>query len=294
MGLVVTRTPSWRRRLGAPPGLPWATATAVAVALAGFIAMAELDRLATGALTPQLESGSITALQSVQALGNTAVWDVWQDLEGPLRNAVGGWIFWTALFDVLFFVGYLHLLARLVPARLSRVARRSRLVVLLAEILESVLLCVAARSMDDGVVGWLERWPLAVAATVKWAALAVLVVAAFRSAEVRARAGRGVVRAFRALRVQRLSLIVVGALAALSLVPTRTSPTSSPTCCGAGSTSSRRRPSSTSEPGCWPRACRRRPVRARPAAQRAAWSSRVGVAGEFPPHRAVRRSTRRG
>jgi hypothetical protein len=216
---VVTRTPSWRTRLGAPPELPWATATAGAVALAGYIAMAELDRLATGALTDELESGSITALQGFRALWNTEVWDHWQLLGVPLRNAVGGWIFWTAVFDVLFFVGYLHLLARVVPSATSRVARRSRLVVLLAEITESVLLCVAARSMGDGVVGWVERWSLAVTAEIKWAALAVLAVTAFRSDEVRARVSRGVVRAFRALRVQRLSLIVVVALAALSLVP---------------------------------------------------------------------------
>lgn len=233
----------------AKPQRPVDVATAVVALIAGLIAMGEIGRLASGVLSDELASRSFGELQSITAAWNTTeAWTHWQTVVQQGSDFIPWWLFWTGVADVVFFVGYLWLLGRLaeksdkqardsfIQTAISEgfsteeahrladeiapgVARRCVTWLLCVEILETLLLWLAAFSLRDATVGWFERWPLAVVAEAKWLVVIVLLLALLRDAGVRRTVGRGLRRSFHALRVQRLSLFIVVLLAVLSLLP---------------------------------------------------------------------------
>jgi hypothetical protein len=198
-------------------------ATAVAVGLAGLIAVLEINRLSTSVLNSALVSRGISELSAPFAAWKTGVWDHWADLGSKTEvqgaDSVAGWIALTAGFDLLFIAGYGWLLLRAVRASESPVARRSLQVLVGAELAETALLWVGAAFLAGAGVPVPVRVLLAAATTIKWLALVVLVVALLRDRPFRKAFNRALVHAFRALRVQRLSLLIVVVIGALSLVP---------------------------------------------------------------------------
>jgi hypothetical protein len=198
--------------MDAPPPLPVENGRALAVGAAGLIGWWEIDRLITGAVSPDGESRSLNGFLTSDR------WELWAGATTSAPGAIARWIIVASLFDVLFFWGYLTLLTRWVGGR-SRVARYAIRVLWIVEIAESVLLVLAAAALWIGEVPWLIWVPLVALTAAKWLVVAVALIAAVRSESVRRCTGRWIARAFEALRVQRLSLVVVVVLGALSLVP---------------------------------------------------------------------------
>ena len=181
----------------------------------GLIAMSETNRLITGALDPQARSRSLTEVTGPLALADTEAWNTWEGLV-DLREEVAAWIGLSAVFDLLFIAGYFLLVRQLV--RHTRFPRRALVGLMRIDVLESALLLVGALALALGGVGWF-RHVVAAVATAKWVLVAVLVTAVLRNDDLRHRLWTMTVRTARALRVQRLSLLVIVVFAALAVVP---------------------------------------------------------------------------
>jgi hypothetical protein len=200
-----------------PPRLPAGVLTATAMAVAGLVAVAEIDRLISGRLTDDLRSHSVGEFVGPMAWGQRDDWDDWLGLGDGARRDVAGWIVQSTAADIVFFLGYGFLLWQL--SRATAVGRWTVRLLVGAEALEALLLLVASSLLaDDRMPAWL-RVVLAAVATVKWVLVAVVGVTLLRDDLLRRGLLDKLARASRALRVQRLSLVVVVVLAVLSLVP---------------------------------------------------------------------------
>ncbi|WP_461022048.1 hypothetical protein [Thalassiella azotivora] len=199
-----------------PPRLPVRTGLALLALLGAGVVLGEVDRLVTGAITPRGESRSLTDLVGPLAVaGDGRAWAVWQASEWT--GTVAAAVLAHVVADVVLVLAYWTLLRRRVAA--SRVARRALVVLVGFEVAEAVgLLTGAAALLAGGTAPWL-RLPLASATSGKWAAVTVLVVAAFRHDGLRGRAAGALRSGARAVWYQRLSLLVVLVLTVLSIVP---------------------------------------------------------------------------
>lgn len=201
----------------------------VGVTIGGLIALAEVDRLIGHAVTPGSNStiGNIVGLSAVRNVGQ---WDVWSAaLVHSASGEVLSRLIWChVFFDFIFYVGYVLLLWRVLAAAFDlpagvhhggNIAKTFLLLLLAAEIFESVCLMLAAALLNGGVgpLGWF----VAAAATAKWGAIALLGITLVRNRRFRRVVVGTTRRIVPALWIQRLSMVVVVLLVALTLLPMR-------------------------------------------------------------------------
>ncbi|HEY0127490.1 MAG TPA: hypothetical protein VGB58_10175 [Blastococcus sp.] len=186
--------------------------TALAVALAGLIGWQEVGRLVSGAVSPERVSYSLDGFLLADR------WELWGGATTSDTDAIARGILVASACDVAFFVGYFFLVRWWIGST-APVATTALRWLVWVEIAESVLLATAAVFLWTGDVPWFIWGPLVVLGGAKWLALLVVVVAALRSPEFRSRTWSGTRRTFDALRVQRLSLVIVVLLGVLALVP---------------------------------------------------------------------------
>jgi hypothetical protein len=207
-----------------------------------FLAFEEVNRVA--GQFPGTQSNTLSILEMTGPLALTRIggWEGWAATAGadPVIPASP----WAAivlylLLDLAFIGLYSHLISRGIARWMPRVtvageltdeqrARRlsrwravvALLILLGADVVEDVLLGVAA-----GVLASHEPFPLALqwaiagASTVKFAALGLLALSFLLLPQFRGDVRAMVVRGWRAVYAQRLSVVVVVVLAALSLLP---------------------------------------------------------------------------
>ncbi|WP_068274218.1 hypothetical protein [Aldersonia kunmingensis] len=203
--------------------------TWVGLTTAAAIALSEVDRLISHAVTPGANS-TIGEIVGPGAVGATDSWDDWTDAlpESRYPDALGPLIGWHIAFDAIFFIGYGVLLWRAIDAAYDSpvlrrhggtVAKVFLSILLVAEVVEGVLLLICAFLVDSGV--GFAAVLVAIVATVKWAGVLALVVTLVRSRNHRfvVVAARTVRRVWHALWIQRLSGVVVLVLVALTLLP---------------------------------------------------------------------------
>ena len=187
-------------------------------AVAALIVMVEIDRVTAQFVSPAGQGFSATEVQGPLALTQLTAWQGWHTallgapigllgahlILGALFAATSGWLAWRWL------------------AAFAR-QRRWLLLLLGLEAVETVLLTAALIRL--GTLGDDQRFDstfatlVAVGATAGWAAAAALVVSLLRDGGARRGIRMLLARLRGALYAQRLSLIVVGALAAIALIP---------------------------------------------------------------------------
>ncbi|MBO1267125.1 hypothetical protein [Arthrobacter cavernae] len=195
--------------------LRWKTATWIVVALALWLAMAELDRLIAGLIVSG-ESRRIADVVGVAAFESRDSWELWSRLDpqdGPRLSVL---IRIHAGLDLLFAASYVWLLWRLVRPRwqLGIVAG----VIALAELAEAAFLMIGAAAVQNHETAWVGS-ALAGASLIKWLTLLFFLLCCLAVPGVRTRVLGGIRRIALALHFQRLSAAVVAVIAVLALLP---------------------------------------------------------------------------
>jgi hypothetical protein len=206
-----------------------------------FLAFEEVDRVAGQFPGTQSNTLSILGMTGPLALTRIGGWEGWAATTGadPVIPASP----WAAvvlylLLDLAFIGIYSHLIARGIARRMPPVTateltdeqvarRRARwravvawLILLTADVVEDALLGVGA-----GVLAAHEpfplplQWAIAGAATVKFAATALLVLSFLLLSQFRGDVRAMLWRGWQAVYAQRLSVVVVAVLTALALLP---------------------------------------------------------------------------
>lgn len=196
--------------------LQWRLATVAASAVTLWIALGELDRLVSGAVTEKGVSRSAQSLQGLDAWGQRDSWGIWALLEPKSREQLTVLLRNFAVLDLVFAASYILLLGLFFR---EYVLPRLLLIALAAcEAGELVLVLIGACFVRDGAVYGAGAL-LAVLSIVKWAAVGLLLISAFGYRRLRVRLKTGFVRAWRAVFFQRLSAAVLVLLAAMALLP---------------------------------------------------------------------------
>jgi len=206
-----------------PPGLPVGKGILWSVLAAAAIALGEVNRLLAGAIGADGTSRTASGLFGPSAWASRDAWQVWQS--GPFADLAVRFLLLHLVVDAVMVMAYAWLLLRLFLPR-SQVAVVATLVLVGLEGLEGALGAVGAlllRAGADGgsgaaVPGVLVTG-LALVSTAKWLVVAFLLVVTVRVRVVRDHLRDVLLAAARALYHQRLSVVVVILLAALSLLP---------------------------------------------------------------------------
>lgn len=207
-----------------------------------FLAFEEVDRVAGQFPGTQSNTLSILGMTGPLALTRIGGWEGWAATAGA--GAVVPASPWAAIvlylvLDLALIGIYSHLISRAIARWMPPVTsmgdltdeeiirRRARwraivawLILLVADLIEDALLGIAA-----GVLATHQPFPLtlqlaiAAAATVKFAALGLLVLSFLLSSQVRGDVRAMLRRGWQAVYAQRLSVVVVAVLAALALLP---------------------------------------------------------------------------
>lgn len=203
----------WRRRLRATV---FSSVALVLVAVAALLVMNELDRLIGDVVSP---SGRTHALSGVYGLGaalETEAWGDWAASDFPVGTLIRASVVADLVLIACYAVLLLRVVRRVAPAGSRSLWWGTRMVwvFVIADLVEDALLVTLS---IPGVPGWLV-WPQVVVTYAKFAAGAVVLGYLFLSRtagdRMRSAAGRG----WRGLYAQRLVAIVVGAIAAVSLL----------------------------------------------------------------------------
>lgn len=213
---------------------------AVAALSACLVVLVELERLVSGAVSPSGLSRSLSGVIGPAAVWQRSAWDVWA--ASPATDVVVRVLVAHLLVDLGFVALYAWLLRRWVrylrratgpaprPDVVPRIVPVAALALVLADVAEDVVLGAATVALRGGSVpGWLT-WIQASLTSLKWLAFAVLVAGSWVAARRRLGSGPDVVpplrrarqaaaAAGRALAYQRLSVLVVVLVGALSIVP---------------------------------------------------------------------------
>lgn len=180
------------------------------------VVAASMVIIEVNALTGEIVGANNFTYELAKVIGPTAfletgAWAEW----ATGQFGVGGLIRAHLIADVAFMAGYGVLLWRLTaPSTMGRILVG---VLLWVDALEDGLLWTAA--MDVAGFTGLPLGALVVATETKWLVMALLVITMLVDAPLRQRIWRGIRRAFRAAYPHRLPVIVVVAIAVLSLAP---------------------------------------------------------------------------
>ncbi|WP_427015356.1 hypothetical protein ACQCSX_10925 [Pseudarthrobacter sp. P1] len=194
----------------------WATGMLAVLAVATWIAMAEVDRLVSDARTPAGLGGPAGALQASDPAAGPALWGHWAELDPGGRGTVASLLTIYAVLDILFPILYIALLWRFFgPRWLPRILLG---LLALGEAGEAAAQIWAAAGLREGqLLGAVHVLP--VFSEFKWLAAAALVAAVFLTKALRQQLAAALWRGVKAVFFQRLSLAVIVVIAALSLLP---------------------------------------------------------------------------
>ncbi len=203
------------------------------IGLAALIGLSEIDRI-LGSLPS--EDGHVATLGNITglfALPNVELWAVWPSYASAGMSTIEP-ISWAmvayAVMDLFFIAAYGRLLWRFVrpvfnapmPSRQYTEARWMRRVfrgAIGCDVLESLLLILAAAFLRNGPIPSLLAYVIAGAATLKWVSLFILFAMILRIDRTRAALRVFLRKLGWALKVHRLALIVLVLLGSLALVP---------------------------------------------------------------------------
>ena len=187
-----------------------------------MIGMAETDRLIASVLDDKGLGHSFSSVIGPLSFTATAAWGAWASAIG-LNTSIAWWVVVSVVLDVVYYMCYIGALRRFTRAFATEIdtSRQSILVmiwVLLgAEIVESVVLLAGAAYVGLGT--FFMPWIEVVVALLKWGAVAILAVLLLRNEGIRGVIGSALRRGWQAIWFQRLSVIAVVLLVALSTVP---------------------------------------------------------------------------
>jgi len=203
------------------------TGVAAVLAVAGWIAARELDRLTAGVVSPDGSTRTASSLLGPSAWSARDSWQVWHT--SPFAALLPRFLALHLVAQAVLLAALTVLVRRWVQAT-SRVALGAWWVAVaaaavaggLALVGTALLAAAPAHPAGPPDAAWSPPWivpaAVAVAASLAWAAGAVVLVTLLRRGPWRDRTAAGLRRAGRALYYQRLGLAVV-ALLGLSLVP---------------------------------------------------------------------------
>ncbi len=181
-----------------------------------LVAVASIVIIEINALTGEIVGANNFTYQLSQVIGPTAFLETgaWQEWATG-QFGVGGLVRAHVIADLAYIAGYGVLLWRLAaPSLMGRILVGTLIWV---DLIEDGLLWFAAS--DVAGFGGLPAGALVVATEAKWVVVGLLVITMLVDAPLRQRIWRGIRRGFRAAYPHRLPVIVVVAIAVLSLAP---------------------------------------------------------------------------
>lgn len=194
------------------------TGTLTVLALAVWIAMAEVDRLIADAATATGRSASASSLQAIDPRLGQENWSLWVSLPEEIGHQVMVLLAIYFILDMVFAALYAWLLFRLFAGR--RAATWIVRAVLFSELAEGMIQLIT--------LGQLHTEPLRieflltmafVMTEIKWLALVSLIVGIFVYQTLRMSFFGSVRRAWNALFFHRLSVAVIVVIGSLALLP---------------------------------------------------------------------------
>ncbi|HEV7741540.1 MAG TPA: hypothetical protein VGO65_03905 [Pseudolysinimonas sp.] len=179
------------------------------IALASLLAMLELDRLVGETLGSDGQTFTIAQAVGPGAFGSMPAWGIWATAVPSPMPLIGIHV----LLDVVFFVCYLSLLRQVDTTRPWRIGVR---LLFAAEVLEDMMMMLETQRVGAGPAP--ADYIVAFAATAKWLFVLFLVVRAFGT-PIRQRVVAHLRTARALIGVHRVAFVVLGAIAAVSLIP---------------------------------------------------------------------------
>lgn len=218
---------AWLQQLFSPPAAGagaallgrltrWRNGTLASLALAVWIAMAEVDRLIADSATSLGASASASSLQAIDPRLGQENWGLWKSLPENIRNQVCTLLGIYSGLDAIFALLYITLLYTFFSAKfLPRLAVGA---VAAGELTELIL---QAQGIVQLQAGTLPSFVVAamMASGAKWLGLAVLLLFVLLSPELRTAVASRLRRTWRALFFHRISVAVIVLIASLALLP---------------------------------------------------------------------------
>ena len=192
----------------------WLTATLTVCAVTLWIAMAEIDRLVAGIVTPDGGNSSVTILSGFGAFGVRETWSVWARLEDTAHGQLAALVTVHVSLDFGFALLYGTLLFRLARGRI--LPKTIAVTAAALDVAEGVLLLFAIREPGPtpptaGVLGF--------ASNVKWLFLALFIISVLATPLLRKRVWGRLLRLARTMQFHRLTVTAVALVAVLALLP---------------------------------------------------------------------------
>ncbi|NYD77036.1 hypothetical protein [Arthrobacter cupressi] len=194
--------------------LRWLTATLLVCAVTLWIAMAEIDRLVAGVVTPDGGNSSVTILSGFGAFGARDTWSVWAGLDQEDHEQLAALVTVHVAIDFAFALLYGALLFRLARGRI--LARIIAVTAAALDVTEGVLLLFAIR--DAGSTPPAAA-VLGVVTNLKWLVLALFVLGLLATPLLRKRVFGRLRRLAGTVQFHRLTVTAVGLVAVLALLP---------------------------------------------------------------------------
>ncbi len=201
--------------LPTPPRLArWLTATLLVSAVTLWIAMAEIDRLVAGIVTPDGGNSSVTILSGFGAWGARDTWSVWAGLDPEAHTRLTTLVTLHLSIDFVFALLYGALLFRL--AKGTILPRAIAVIAAALDVTEGALLWLAIR--DTGPIPAVAA-VLGVVSNLKWLFLALFALSVLATPLLRNRIFDRSLRLARAIQFHRLTVTAVALVAVLALLP---------------------------------------------------------------------------
>jgi len=192
----------------------WLTATLVVSAATLWIAMAEIDRLVAGIVTPDGRNSSVTLLSGFGDWGARDTWAIWAGLGPEKHGQLAALVTFHASIDFGFALLYGTLLFRL--AKGTVLPRIIAVAAAALDATEGVLLLFAIH--DAGSVP-VTAAVMGVVTNLKWLTLALFVLGVVAMPTLRERVWGRLVRLAKTMQFHRLTVTAVALVAVLALLP---------------------------------------------------------------------------
>lgn len=194
----------------------WSTGTLAALALAVWIAMAEVDRLIADSATSLGRSASASSLQALDPRLGQENWALWRSLPDDIREQVCALLGIYSGLDAVFAILYITLLYKFFASKfLPRLAVGA---VAAGELTELILQSQGIAQLASGTVPSFTAAAI-VASGAKWLGIGVLVLFVLLSPQLRGSVARRLRRTWQALFFHRISVAVIVLIASLALLP---------------------------------------------------------------------------
>ncbi|WP_120523199.1 hypothetical protein [Arthrobacter celericrescens] len=192
----------------------WLTATLIVSAVTLWIAMAEIDRLVAGIVTPDGRNSSVTILSGFGTWGVRDTWSIWAGLDPEKHGQLAALVTLHASIDFGFALLYGVLLFRL--AKGTVLPKVIAVTAAALDATEGVLLLFAVH--DPGSVPAAAA-VMGVVTNLKWLILALFVLGIVAMPKLRKRVWGRLIRLARTMQFHRLTVTAVALVAVLALLP---------------------------------------------------------------------------